>query len=211
MRPVSAALRAIVQAQISGRPWLDEHAQEFFHPFPARRRRRSPDRQKDYETRHRLAYSGVMPRWLAERFTTGDMAVMKIIGDKHSDRGFCDLSLKEIGDRAGVCRKTVRRAMKAAGSFGKALISIQIRWRRGRKNLTNVVRVVSREWLSWLARGATCAISTGGHLCPPTDNRYIKQPAKTRFEMQQEGIQGEKYASPAPTRPPPGTRGRAYV
>ena len=191
-------------------PWVAERAKEFLSPFPSRRRQRAPDRQKSYERRHRLAFSGVMPRWLAERLTVGAMAVMRIVADLQRERGYCDLSLAEIAARAGVCRKTALRAMHAAGPDGEGLISIQERPRRGRKHLTNVVRIVSPEWLSWLARGATHPCRTGGHLRHPTDNRCLKQSSKSRFDAQQEGNQGGQYGGALPTRSPPGIRRRSY-
>jgi len=117
-----------------------------------------------------------MPRWLAERFTVGQMAVMRIVADAHQHKGHCDLSLGEITAKAGVCRMTVVRAIKAAGPYGEGLISIKERPRRGRKNLTNVVRVVSREWLSWLARGQLETLMSddclGGYL--PKFMNFIK-------------------------------------
>jgi len=137
--------------------------------FTRRRRpQRSPDKQKSYERRHRLAFSGPMPFHLAARFTVGDMAVMRIVADEHRTNGWCDASMDEIAARAGVCRKTVRRAMRHAQS--ERLITIEERPVQGRKHLPNIVRIVSREWLAWLARGPTCNRPIGGHSVATTDN-----------------------------------------
>lgn len=98
-----------------------------------RRPQRSPDRQRSYERRHRLAWSGPLPGFLAGRLTIGDMAVARIIADEHLRRRFCDLSLDEIAARAGVCRKTAKRAMQRLR--GLALIAIEERPVKGRRVL----------------------------------------------------------------------------
>ena len=54
--------------------------------FSQRREQGSPDKQVSYERRHRLAYSGVLPRHLAAGLTIADMAVMRIIADEYADR-----------------------------------------------------------------------------------------------------------------------------
>jgi hypothetical protein len=135
----------------------------------ARRPQRSPDKQKSYERRHRLAFSGPMPHHLAAEFTVSQMAVFRVVGDEHRGRGRCDLTLDEIGARAGCCRKSAQRAMYAAKDA--RLITIEERRPKGqRKHLPNVVRIVSPEWLTWLAHGRLKAMKTG-HLSPTTDNR----------------------------------------
>jgi hypothetical protein len=93
------------------------------------------------------------------------MACLRVVGDEHRPKGYCELSLDEIGARAGVCRKTAQRAMWAARE--QALLTIEERRPKGRrKNLANVVRITSPEWLSWLARGR--AQMKTGHSCPTT-------------------------------------------
>jgi hypothetical protein len=55
----------------------------------ARRRQRSPDRQASIERRRRLAASGPMPPALAARFTTSELAALRIIGDEVRHHGVC--------------------------------------------------------------------------------------------------------------------------
>jgi hypothetical protein len=150
-------------------------------------RRRSPDRQKSYERRHRLAWSGPLPGYLAARFTISEMAVMRIIADKYLARERCDLSLDEIADRAGVCRKTAQRALRNA--CVEKLIEIDERPVRGRKNLTNIVRVISGAWVAWLEKRRSSKSNIGGHLCPTTDTR-AKQVAHVQLERPQKGGRG---------------------
>ena len=45
----------------------------------------------------------------------------------------------------------VKNALRTAARLG--LLTVEERRREGRRNLPNVVRVISREWLTWLARG----------------------------------------------------------
>jgi hypothetical protein len=57
----------------------------------------------------------------------------------------------EIAARSGTSQTTVRRALKEASSLG--LITIEERRVPYRPNLANVVRIISREWLSWIRKG----------------------------------------------------------
>ena len=93
-----------------------------------------------------------MPPALAARFTTGELAVLRIVGDEVRAGGLCGLCLDAIAARAGVCRRLARNAIRLAARLG--LLTIQERRREGQKNLPNIVRVISREWLAWLRLGA---------------------------------------------------------
>jgi hypothetical protein len=73
------------------------------------------------------------------------------VGDEVLARGFCDLHIDAIAARAGVCRTTTQNALRMARMLG--MITVQERRRRGQKSLTNIIRIVSAEWQSWLRRG----------------------------------------------------------
>jgi hypothetical protein len=56
------------------------------------------------------------------------------------------------------------------------LITVQERRREGQKNLPNVVRIVSRDWLQWITRKGTAGARpgsepTGFKKRDPTDNK----------------------------------------
>jgi hypothetical protein len=119
--------------------------------FPPRRVQRSPDRARSIERRRTLAASGPMPPHLACRFTTGELAVLRVLGDAVRDNGQCVKSIPEIAARAGVCRTTAQNAIRQAAREG--LLVVQERRREGRRNAPNIVRIVSREWQSWIKRG----------------------------------------------------------
>ncbi len=106
------------------------------------------DRTKSRERRRQLAYYGPMPAGLAARFTPAEVAVLRVIADEHRDRGGCARSVDEIAARAGVCRRTVQNALRHAERLG--LVMITERRQSASRNLPNIVRVISREWLAWL-------------------------------------------------------------
>lgn len=166
--------------------------------FPRRREQRAPDKQASYERRHRLAYSGVLPRHLAPGLTIGDMAVMRIIADEYVRAAGCELSLAALAARAGVCRKTAKRAMQKAR--GERLISIEERPVHGRRHKTNLIRIISFEWLKWLRRpkeknGADQVAGGGGHFVPPTDTTTTDDGGGV--------VEFRKTEPPPETAPPP--------
>lgn len=120
--------------------------------FAPRTYQRSPNRALSRYRRRQLAASGPMPPALASRFTTGQLAVLRIIGDEIARTGACALCIDAIAARAGVCRRLAQTALRLAE--GDGLLTVEERRREGAKNLTNVVRLLSREWLAWLRRGS---------------------------------------------------------
>ena len=58
------------------------------------------------------------------------------------------LHLDCIAARSGTSRSTVQRALREAQLLG--LIVVQERRRAGQRSLTNIVRVISQEWRTWL-------------------------------------------------------------
>jgi hypothetical protein len=89
---------------------------------PKRPQQRSPDRDRSLRRRRRLAASGPMPPTLAARFTTGELAVLRIVADEVRRWGCCALSVPEIAARAGVGQTKVRMAIRGAARLGLATI-----------------------------------------------------------------------------------------
>lgn len=140
--------------------------------FPPKRLQRAPERSVAIERRRRLACSGPMPPALASRFTTGQLAVLRIVGDEMARHGACGLCIDAIAARAGVCRRLAQAAIRLAE--GDGLLTIQERRHQGRKSDPNVLRIISREWLQWLRRGGRSAApallgSIGCKSVRPTD------------------------------------------
>jgi hypothetical protein len=144
--------------------------------FPPRRPQRSADRQASIHRRRTLAASGPMPPSLASRFTTSELAVLRIIADAVRDNGQCFKSIPELAARAGVCRTTVQTAIRLAARQG--LLTVQERRREGRKNSPNIVRIISSEWLTWIKRGSGLkkTVPTDIRLSSRVENRSVARP-----------------------------------
>ncbi|MCJ2039062.1 hypothetical protein MKK55_08870 [Methylobacterium sp. J-059] len=113
-----------------------------------------------------------MPPALASRFTTGQLAVLRIVGDEVTGKGVCGLCIDAIAARAGVCRRLAQAAIRLAE--GDGLLTIQERRHQGRKNEPNLLRIISREWQAWMRRGRRLSAEGGG--CKPmhpTDKRVL--------------------------------------
>jgi hypothetical protein len=119
--------------------------------FPPRARSMSPDRAASRDRRRLLACSGPMPPALAARFTTGQLAVLRIVADEVAAKGVCGLCIDAIAARAGVCRRLAQAAIRLAA--GDGLLTVEERRHEGRKNSPNLVRIISREWQAWMRRG----------------------------------------------------------
>jgi hypothetical protein len=112
---------------------------------------RSPDRQASLERRRRQAASGSMPPALASRFTTGELAALAVIARQCQRTGACSLPIDAIAALAGVSRTTVQNALRAAKAQG--IVLAKERRRRGLPSLTNIISIISKEWMAWLKFG----------------------------------------------------------
>ncbi|MET3695005.1 hypothetical protein [Methylobacterium goesingense] len=119
--------------------------------FPPRKIPRSLDRIASRDRRRLLACSGPLPPRLAARFTEGQRAVLRIVADAVAEAGLCDLCLDAIAARAGVCRRLAQSALRLAA--GDELLTIEERRYPGRRNASNLVRIVSQDWQAWIKRG----------------------------------------------------------
>ncbi|MDR3525817.1 MAG: hypothetical protein P4L57_00955 [Rhizomicrobium sp.] len=118
-----------------------------------KRRQRSPDRQKSRDRRRTLGGSSALPPALRAHYTEGLRAVLCVVCEEIKRRGFCDFPIDKIAAIAGVCRTTAQNALREAAWQGH--MSVAVRKRPGRKNLTNIVRITSPEWLTWISRGVS--------------------------------------------------------
>ena len=132
--------------------------------FPPKRRQPTPDRARSIARRRTLAASSPMPPALAARFTTGELAALRIVAEEMKARRACMRSLAEIAARAGIGLSTARNAIRTAARLG--LVTVEERRVHGARNLPNVVRIVGREWLDWIARG-------GFKKTNPTESSYL--------------------------------------
>lgn len=137
--------------------------------FPPRRAQLSPRTPKCLARRRQLAASGPLPPQLAAHFTCAELAALMVVREEARTKGACDRSIAEIAARAGVGRTTVQNALRLAAKL--CLLIVQERRRDGQKNLPNVLRIVSKEWLAWNATRAKAKAPRpiGFKLVNPTD------------------------------------------
>src|SRR5271165_4730123 len=95
-----------------------------------------------------------------------ELAVLTVIGRQCQRAGACVLPIDATA-LAGCSRSTVKNAMRQARLLG--LILVKERRIPGRKSLTNVVTIISKEWLGWLRIGPK---GIGGKRLTATDNHF---------------------------------------
>src|SRR5438552_3967301 len=134
--------------------------------FNPRRPQRSPDRAASRERRRTLAGSGALPPQVRCRYTEGERAALSIIASEIKRQGVCDWPIDKIAATAGVCRSTVQNGLREAQL--QAHVVVQERPVKGRKNLTNIIIIISREWLTWLKRGPSVLRPIGFKMFDPT-------------------------------------------
>jgi hypothetical protein len=131
-----------------------------------------------------------MPPSLRSQFTEGQRAVLFIVAGEVKFHRYCDLPYDQIAALAGVCRTTVQTTMHEARRLG--LIKITERPRPGRKNLTNLVEIVSGEWTIWIKRGP--AAQRPGRI----GSNSVKMVSTTRITdlRKKEALQGNRCTDP---------------
>jgi hypothetical protein len=134
--------------------------------------------------------------------TTSQVAYARIVSDEVHETGRCELTLDEIAARGGMCRKTAKRAQDRLAEL--RWITVEERPVTGRKHLSNVVCIVSREWATWIKMGPKPR-RIGGHSCPTTGNMSLYSAPHAPVERPQGAYEGER----ARPKRPPGEGGRA--
>lgn len=109
-------------------------------------RPRSPE---SLERRRRLAAAGCLPPSVAQRFTQAETAVLVVIVHEVERAGDCRLTIPHLAALAGVGRTVVKSALRQAKALG--LISVEERRVTKNRNDPNIVRIISAEWLAWIA------------------------------------------------------------
>lgn len=118
---------------------------------PVRRSRPRANPAESKARSRRWAASGRLPPRLAAMFTAGEQAALAVVAWEAQKRGSCSLAIGAVAALAGVSVSTVKRALRAARAAG--LVQVQERRVSRYRNETNVVRIVSAEWASWLRLG----------------------------------------------------------
>ena len=189
LRPIDAALR--------------------LRRFAPRRYQASPDRKASRERRRVLARGGHMPPDVRARYTEGEASVLTIIAGEVKRHGLCELPIDKIAALAGVSRTTAQNAMREARRWGH--ITVEHRPVAGRKNLTNIVWIVSPEWLAWLKRGPAIGFKSFlSKILSPTKREESQQGRATPVPWQRHhGIRQKHGCRNDAVRPPSCARGVA--
>ncbi len=116
--------------------------------LPKGREPRSPDREASLRRRRAAARCAPIPAAIACQFTQGEVAALGVIAREARKTGSCRLPIDAIAALSGTSRSVVKRALREAKRLG--LIAVTERRRPGRKSLSNIVRIISREWRAWL-------------------------------------------------------------
>ena len=122
--------------------------------FKQRKYQTSPDRSQSWKRKRRIGARSIsMPHQICELFTEGERASLNIVANVIKENGICNWPLDKIAAIAGVCRRTVQNALSMAKETG--LLTVQLRPVKGRKNLPNLIRIVSKQWLKWLRKSSS--------------------------------------------------------
>jgi hypothetical protein len=164
--------RPLRHAALSAKPAVGRFAGRLSSRFTPRQRQRSPDRKASRDRRRMLGGSSALPDNLRHHYTEGQRAVLCIIGGEVKRCGVCDFPIDKIAALAGVCRTTVQTTLHEARRLGH--VRITERKRPGRKNLPNLIEIISPEWRTWIRRGPSAASRIGSNslkMVSPTKNR----------------------------------------
>lgn len=152
----------------------------------------SPDKDASRQRKRSWAGSG-MPRVMWKHYTEGERAVMCVVGDQVKRHGYCDLAIDRIAAVAGVSRTTCQNALRKARNVELAHVTVEERPRAGQKNLTNVIRIIAKDWLGWLKR------SIGFKRVNPTVAKEDKTSKPASVDRSQEAYETVKVDRPEPS------------
>lgn len=113
----------------------------------------SPDRAASVARRRRMAASGQLPPQIAAQFTVAEQAVLAVVARIARRAEVVVEPLDKLAALAGVCRSSVKNALRAAEKLG--LIRVTIRRREGRRNDLNRIGIIAPAWQAWLRIGRT--------------------------------------------------------
>jgi hypothetical protein len=123
-----------------------------------------------------LGGSSALPDNLRLHYTEGQRSVLCIVAGEIKYHGVCDLPIDKIAALAGVCRTTVQTTLHGARRLSH--IKITERPQPRRKNLPNVVEIISPKWRTWIRRGPSAARLIGynsSKTVSPTNNIDLRK------------------------------------
>lgn len=172
--PTKPANQAVRFKQLGMPPGFGPHG-EFARQNTVRDRTASRGRKR------MMGGAGCLPHTIRGLYTEGERAALTVICLEVKRRGWCNWPIDKIAAKAGVSVRTVQYALATARAYGH--IVVEYRPISGRRNLPNLIRIISTEWLSWLKRG------------PSLNSMEIGCKALQRtMNIKNEGVQTEGFA-----------------
>lgn len=113
-----------------------------------RRLRTEGQRATAYQQRRKRGGDGRLPYNMRAQYTEGQRAVLSVIGEEVAKSGQCSYPVEKLAALAGVGVRTVQYAISRAKTLGH--LAITYRPQRGRRSLSNIVRVAAADWMTWL-------------------------------------------------------------
>ena len=113
---------------------------------------------------------------------------MAIVSLECQRRGERDFPIDKIAAHAGVCRTSVQTTLHEARRLSH--IEITERRRRGRKNLTNLIKIISPAWRAWLKNGSRTNGGTGSNFVKnlsPTKSPDISSIESLKYDTPESG------------------------
>jgi hypothetical protein len=89
-----------------------------------------------------------MPPQIAARFTLAEAAVLAVVAAEVRTKGSCTLTIGHLAALAGVCRKTVKNALREAEALG--FLRVEERRLTAWRSAPNRVTITSPEWQAWM-------------------------------------------------------------
>jgi len=102
------------------------------------------------QRRRNYGSSNPLPPSMRFLYRPSEHAALSVVAWVCKKKGACFMSNESIADAAGVSVTTVKNAIREAKKLGH--LCVVNRPRPGAKNLTNIITVISSEWLSWMKR-----------------------------------------------------------
>jgi hypothetical protein len=96
---------------------------------------------------------------MREFYSQAETAVMAVIANVSKSCGHCNWPNERIAAVVGCSLSSVHNALRKAK--GLLHISVTERPRRGQKNDTNIIRIISLEWSAWIRSAAHGRVGTG--------------------------------------------------
>ncbi len=134
-----------------------------------------------WRTRRTLAATYPVPPAMAAELTTSQMAFCRLIANDAKVNRTFQLSHKEVADRCRMHEKTAQRAQERLEELGWIKVETRIDPERPHRCLPNVIRIISKEWLAWIARGPVVRTPHLGHPMPSFESKDSKQESKRQF------------------------------